>query len=94
MKAKLLLVLALTMTMPLLFMAPKVHTSIVPIPGDINGDGHVNILDVVLAATQYMLTPDSPGYNATIVSRADLAPPFNGIINMEDLVTIISHYTG
>lgn len=65
-----------------------------PLLGDIDGDGDVDINDVVLAASQYRLTPESAGYNATIVEKADLAAPFNGIINIYDLVTLIFHYTG
>jgi hypothetical protein len=88
-KAKLLVIFALTMTMPLLFIVPRARALK---PGDINGDGHVNILDVVLAATQYLLKPGDPGYNSTIVSRADLAPPYNGIVDILDLVTLTCYY--
>jgi len=62
-------------------------------PGDINEDGKVDILDIVLAASQYLLTPEDPGYNAAIVEKADLAEPY-GIIDIFDLVSIIYYYTG
>ena len=89
MKLKLLVIFALIMTMPLLFIVPKARALN---PGDIDGDGHVTILDVVKAASQYMLKPGDQGYNATIVSRADIAPPYDGVINILDLVTIIRYY--
>jgi hypothetical protein len=58
-----------------------------PIPGDLNGDGKVDISDVVLAASAYGSVRGSSNWNP----KADLAPPY-GIINMLDLVTIIYHY--
>lgn len=64
------------------------------VTGDINGDGRVNIQDVTLAASQYMLESSDSGYNATIVGKADLAEPFDGRINILDLATLISYYTG
>ena len=90
MKVKVLLILISTM---LLLMAPAVRAPN-GIPGDINEDGKVDISDVVLAASQYGLKPGDAGYNSTIVEKADLAPPFNGVINMLDMVTITYHYTG
>lgn len=64
------------------------------ITGDIDGDDDVDIYDVTLAAGQYMVDPSDPSYDSTIVQKADLAEPKNGIIDILDLVTIISHYTG
>lgn len=90
MKAKLISILALTLTMPLL-MAPMIRAN--GVPGDINGDGKVNILDITSAASQYLLAPDDPNYNATIVQKVDFTEPY-GIITMLDLMTLISHYTG
>ncbi len=91
MKTKLFLILAFTLTIALL-MAPTVSANV--LLGDINGDGKVNILDVTLAGSQYRLTPENPEYNSAIVEKADLAPPFDGIINILDMVSLISHYTG
>lgn len=93
MKAKLLLItLALMVATPLM-MAPTIHAN-TAIPGDINGDGHVDILDIVLAGSQYKLLPSDPNYNATIVGKADLAPPLDGVLNILDLTTMIFHWTG
>jgi len=60
--------------------------------GDVNGDGEVNIFDVVLATSQYHLDPEDPGYDSVIVENSDIAPPYNGIIDIYDLVTIVYHY--
>jgi len=62
------------------------------VAGDVNGDGEVNIFDVVSAASQYQLDPEDPGYDSVIVEDADVAPPYNGIIDIYDLVTIAYHY--
>jgi hypothetical protein len=86
-KAKLLVIFALIVTIPLLFTVPIAHASIV---GDINLDGHVTILDVVLAASQYMLKSSDPHYNSTIVGRADYN--LNGVVDIMDLVTIVKNY--
>ena len=93
MKAK-LLILALIMTMPLLFIVPIVPKARAFNRCDINQDGKVDILDVVLVSTQYALKLGDLGYNTTIVGRADLAPPYNGVINILDMVTMVSNYTG
>jgi hypothetical protein len=89
MKAKLLVIFALMMATPLLFSIPKGRALK---PGDINGDGHVDILDVVLAGSQFRLNSSDLGYNATIVAKADLAPPYDGVINILDLVTLVYYY--
>lgn len=89
MKVKLLLIFALTLTMPLL-MAPKTRAN--GVPGDIDGDGKVTVLDVAMAGSQYLLTPDDPEYNASIVEKADFVN--DDIINILDLTTLIYYYTG
>lgn len=63
-----------------------------PITGDLNGDGEVSIQDVVLAGSQYWLVPSDPEYENMIVALADLAPPYDGFINILDMLTLVSHY--
>jgi hypothetical protein len=62
------------------------------IKADLNGDGEVTIQDVVLGGSQYWLLPSDPEYNGTIVALADLAPPYDGFINILDMLTLVSHY--
>lgn len=57
------------------------------IPGDVNHDGTVNILDIVAIASIYGCKEGDPNFNP----EADLAPPY-GVINMLDLVTCAYHY--
>lgn len=55
--------------------------------GDVNGDGNINIYDVVLVASIYGCKEGDPNWN----SEADLAPPW-GLINIYDIVVITSVY--
>ena len=55
--------------------------------GDLDGDGDVDIYDMVAAATAYGSAIGDPEYN----EEADLASPY-GIINLYDIVTIAYHY--
>lgn len=55
--------------------------------GDINGDGMVNIIDIVLIAASYGTTPEDFNWNP----HADIAPPY-GVIDILDLVTCAAHY--
>jgi len=62
----------------------KPWTPIIPKgPCDLNGDGKVNIYDVVIACASYGSKEGKPNWN----QFADLAPPY-GIINIYDIVTI------
>lgn len=63
------------------------------VPGDMDGDGDVDISDIVLAVGQYELQPGDPGYDPVIAAKADLAAPF-GVVDIFDLVTIVFYYTG
>jgi len=59
----------------------------VKILGDVNGDGTVDIEDLVLIADIYRCTEDDPEWNP----QADLAPPY-GVIDIADIVTAIGRY--
>jgi hypothetical protein len=54
---------------------------------DANGDGAVDIDDVVIVSGAYGATPEDPNWNA----NADLAYHY-GIIDVFDLVSVVSHY--
>jgi hypothetical protein len=56
------------------------------IPGDINGDGKVNLSDLVTLAVAYGSTPGSPKWKPT----ADLSG--NGKVDLADLVLLATHY--
>ena len=84
MKAKLLVILALTLCSAVFmtqFMAPMANAA----------KGYT-LSDIVLAASQYGLKPSDSGYNATIVAKYDVC--HYGVICMMDLVTLIGNYTG
>jgi hypothetical protein len=55
--------------------------------GDVNGDGKIDIYDIVLAADAYGTTPGDPLWNPD----ADVAPTF-GLVDIFDIVTIGSRY--
>ena len=59
----------------------------VKLMGDINGDGQVDIFDIVLAADAYGTVPGDPLYNPDV----DVAPLF-GLIDIFDIVTVGSRY--
>ncbi len=57
------------------------------LPGDVNDDRFVNILDIVSIASVYGCKDGEPSWNP----NADIAEPF-GVINIFDVVTCASHY--
>jgi parallel beta-helix repeat protein len=61
--------------------------STIEIIPDLNGDGKVDIYDIVLAAAAYGSNQGDPNWNP----YADLAPPY-GKIDIYDLVTCAYHY--
>ncbi len=67
---------------PLMFPVPPFT-----IPSDVNYDGVVNILDIVLIASTYGCKEGDPNWNPD----ADLAPPY-GKIDIFDIVTCTYHY--
>jgi hypothetical protein len=59
----------------------------IKILGDVNGDGIVDIFDIVLTAAAYQSTTGDPEWN----SEADVAPLF-GLIDIFDIVTVASRW--
>jgi parallel beta-helix repeat protein len=59
---------------------------LVTIPGDINGDGTVNILDAVLLANAFLSTPGSPNWNPNADINGD------GIVNILDAIILANHF--
>lgn len=55
--------------------------------GDVNGDGVIDILDIVLISIAYGSRPGYPNWNP----EADLVPPY-GFVDILDLVTCSSKY--
>lgn len=60
----------------------------VGIEGDLNGDGRVDIQDIVIAAMSFGTTPASPNWNPVVDFDG------NGVINVLDLVLLTTHWTG
>jgi hypothetical protein len=54
-----------------------------PMPGDVNGDGHVNIVDIGIIIDNYRTSPPND-------PRADLN--HDGIVNIVDIGIVIDHY--
>ena len=59
----------------------------VSIESDLNGDGVVNIADILLASAAYGSTPNDPNWNP----RADVSSP-KGTIDIFDLIKLASQY--
>jgi hypothetical protein len=59
-----------------------------PIPGDLNGDGTVNILDAILLANSFGLSPGMPGYNPA----ACLTTAEGTTINILDAIILANHF--
>jgi len=59
----------------------------IKILGDVNGDGIVDIFDIVLTAQAYQSTTGDPEWNP----EADVAPLF-GLIDIFDIVTVASRW--
>jgi hypothetical protein len=58
----------------------------VTIPGDINGDGTVDIYDAIALASAYNSSPGSPNWNP----NADILG--DGIVDIYDAIALASHY--
>ena len=66
--------------MLLVCLTPVVTSSIVSIPGDINGDGDVNTEDLLILLGEWGKT-NSP---------ADLN--YDGVVNVPDLLILLAHW--
>jgi len=58
----------------------------VKIPGDVNGDGIVNIIDMVLLRAAYGSTPTQPNWNPEADINRD------GVINIFDALILGNHW--
>jgi hypothetical protein len=58
----------------------------VTIPGDLNGDGTVDIYDAIILASAYGSTPGSPNWNP----NADILG--DGIVDIYDAIALAAHY--
>jgi parallel beta-helix repeat protein len=58
----------------------------VGIPGDINGDGTVNILDAIVLGSSFLATPNTRNWN----SNADING--DGIVNILDAIILGNHF--
>jgi hypothetical protein len=57
-----------------------------PIPGDINGDGTVDVYDAILLAAAYGSTPGSSNWNPSADINGD------GIVDIYDAIILAAHY--
>jgi len=67
---------------------PDTMCEVVRSPWDVNGDGHVDIFDVVVVAQHWMETPLDPDWCECADVNGDL------IINIDDIIIIADHWTG
>ncbi len=66
---------------------PTSASSLARIPGDIDGNGKVDLVDLILLAHAYGSRLGDPTWNP----NADVAAPW-GVINLADLVTVAMNY--
>jgi parallel beta-helix repeat protein len=59
---------------------------VVTIPGDINGDGTVNILDAITLANAFLATPSSSNWNPNADINGD------GVVNILDAIILANHF--
>jgi uncharacterized repeat protein (TIGR01451 family) len=67
---------------------PDATCWIVHDPWDVNGDGSVNVSDVLLVLDHWGETPSSPGWDAAVDVNQD------DVINISDVIVILDHWTG
>ncbi|MCK4822660.1 hypothetical protein KA005_43255 [bacterium] len=66
----------------------EVEFQTLPIPGDFQKDGKVNLLDFALLAQAWQTTPIDPAWNAA----CDISKPKDNIINLKDLGVMSQHW--
>jgi subtilisin family serine protease len=59
---------------------------VVTIPGDVNGDGKVNILDAIILANSFLATPDKPQWNPNADINGD------NVVNILDSIIMSNHF--
>jgi parallel beta-helix repeat protein len=64
----------------------RTSTVYVGIPGDVNGDGTVNVLDVKMLGKTFLATPGSSNWN----SNADING--DGVVNILDAIILANHF--
>jgi hypothetical protein len=57
----------------------------ISIPGDVNGDGTVNILDAITLANAFLAAPDSSNWNANADVNSD------GVVNILDAIILATN---
>jgi hypothetical protein len=60
----------------------------VVIPGDVNGDGAVNILDAIAQSNSFLLSPGTPNWNPNADVNCD------NVVNILDSIVLSNHWTG
>jgi hypothetical protein len=58
----------------------------VGIPGDVNGDGTVNILDAIQVSNSFLATPDSSNWNPNADINSD------NVVNILDAIILANHF--
>jgi hypothetical protein len=59
---------------------------VVTIPGDINGDGTVNILDAIQMSNAFLATPSSSNWNPNADINGD------NVVNILDAIILSNHF--
>ncbi len=64
-----------------------------PLEGDVNGDGYVNIYDLLIVRDAIGSTPGDPNWNpdADIATGPPVTPGADGIVNIFDLLYVSYH---
>jgi hypothetical protein len=66
--------------------APVSKTLVVHLPGDVNGDGVVDIYDAIILASAFGSGPGSPNWNPAADLKSD------GIVDIYDAIVLSAHF--